>query len=123
MKKLLLTLISAVVSSSAMAEWVEVGNNEYELGDEYVVHTAYADPASIKKVGDISIIRIFIDKRRVKKINYKQKKLTQPQDDFIGWKAEFECKKKQSRSISSEWSLVTPDSIDEGLWKFACGKQ
>jgi cell division protein FtsL len=30
-KKLLLTLMLAVVSSSAMAEWVEVGSNEYDL--------------------------------------------------------------------------------------------
>ena len=45
MKKLLLTLMLAVVSTSAMAEWVEVGTTDS--------HLVYADPASIRKVGDI----------------------------------------------------------------------
>ena len=120
--KIILVILLAVMSCSVMVEWVEVGSNEYELGDEYVVHAAYADPASIRKVGNITKIRIFIDKRQVKKINYKQKKLAKPQASIVGWQAEFECKKAQSLSISSEWTPVSPDSIDEKLWKFACGK-
>jgi len=42
MHKAILMMLLTVVSSSAMAEWVEIGSNEYELEDEYVVHTAYA---------------------------------------------------------------------------------
>jgi len=110
MKKILLTLILAVVSSSAMAKWVEVGSNTHGLGDEYIM-TAYADPASIQKVGNIIKIRVFIGK-----------KLAKPQASIVGWQAEFECKKALSRSIPYEWAPVTPDSIDEKLLKFACGK-
>jgi len=122
MKKLLLTLMLAVVSSSVMAEWIYVGNNAYELGDKYVVHTAYANPASIQKVGNITKIRIFIDKRQVKKINYKKKSLPKPQAEIAGWHVEFECKQKQSRWRDNGWILVSPDSIDDKLWKYACGK-
>jgi hypothetical protein len=121
MHKTILMILLAVVSSSVMAEWVEVGNNKYELIDGYVVHTAYADPASIREVGNITKIRIFIDKRWVKKINYKQKKLAKPQAEFVGWQIEFECKQKQSR-WHDEWTPVSPDSIDDKLLKFACGK-
>lgn len=121
MKKLFLTLLLSV-SSNAVADWVYVGNNEYKIGDEYVVHTAYGDPASIQRVGNIAKLRIFIDKRRVKKIKYKKNELPKLQASVVGWQAEFECKKALSRSFSSEWAPVSPDSIDEGLWKLACGK-
>jgi len=103
-------------------EWIEVGSNTYMLGDDYIEITAFADPDTIRKMDNITKMRIFIDKRWVKKINYKQKKLAKPQASIVGWQAEFECKKAQSRSISHEWAPVSPDSIDEKLWKFACGK-
>ena len=44
MKKLLLTLMLAVVSSSAMAKWVKVSEDK--------LVTAYADPTTIRKNGD-----------------------------------------------------------------------
>ena len=48
MKKLLLTLMLAVVSSSAMAEWVEVGH----ANQQGVYINVYADPATIRKSGN-----------------------------------------------------------------------
>ena len=46
MKKLLLTLMLAIVSSSAMAEWVEIGTSDnYET-------IIYADPTTIRKSGN-----------------------------------------------------------------------
>ena len=43
MKKLFLTLMLAVVSSSAMAEWVEVAVSEKGAEEDFM--TAYADPS------------------------------------------------------------------------------
>ncbi len=37
MKKLLLFLMLTIVSSSAMAEWVEVGSNAHGFGGEYII--------------------------------------------------------------------------------------
>jgi hypothetical protein len=46
-KKLLLTLLLAVVSSSVMAEWVLYG---YSYGNKKgIIITVYADPATIRK--------------------------------------------------------------------------
>ncbi len=44
MKRLLLTLLLAVMSSSAMAEWVEVGVNDDGA-------TVYANPDTIRRAG------------------------------------------------------------------------
>ena len=46
MKKLLLTLLLAAVSSSAMAEWVYVAKNKEGT------YAVYADPTTIRKAGN-----------------------------------------------------------------------
>jgi hypothetical protein len=45
MRRLILSVLLAVVSSSAAAEWVEVGRAD--------TITAYADPATIRKAGNM----------------------------------------------------------------------
>jgi hypothetical protein len=45
MRKLILILLLAVLSSSAMAEWIKVGANDNS--------TIYADPATIRKEGNM----------------------------------------------------------------------
>jgi hypothetical protein len=45
MRKALLILLLAVVSNSAVAEWVQVGGNETAI--------TYADPATIRKAGNV----------------------------------------------------------------------
>jgi hypothetical protein len=45
MRKPILMMLLAVVSSSAAAEWVELGSNE--------ISTAYSDPATIRRNGDM----------------------------------------------------------------------
>jgi hypothetical protein len=51
MKKLLLTLVLAVVSSSAMAEWVGVGKKENFF--------SYVDSATIRKLGNM--VKIWVE--------------------------------------------------------------
>ena len=48
MKKLLLTFLLAVVSSSAMAEWVEVVKSGEGIEEKDFI-TVYADPDTIQK--------------------------------------------------------------------------
>jgi hypothetical protein len=123
MKKLLLILMLATVSNSAMAKWIEAGNYN---GFDPVVITAYADPASIRKVGGIVKMRVLIDYKPVEiveMVDGKQQKYVigkiEPEEPQV---VEFECKEAQSQSIISKWAPISPDSIDEKLWEFACGK-
>ena len=55
MKKLLLTLMLAIVSSSVMAEWVEISRNE-DFGI-----TVYADPANTRKSGNEVKMWVLVD--------------------------------------------------------------
>jgi hypothetical protein len=116
MKKLLLTLLLAIVSSSVMAEWVEVGTT-----DSYLV---YADPTSIRKVGDIVKMRTRVDYKPVEMVDGKKQKTIIAKAISVAWsQGEYDCKNIQFRAeFFYEWTPVSPDSIDEKLWKYACGK-
>jgi len=122
MKKLLLTLMLAVVSSSVMADWVEVGSSYISYAATKI--TAYANPTSIHKVGDIVIMRTRVDFKPVEMVDGKKQKSIFAKDKSVeSSQGEFDCKNDQSRAAASyEWAPVSPDSIDETLWKFACGK-
>jgi hypothetical protein len=129
MKKLLLTLMLAVVSSSAMAEWVEV---EISADGNTAI---YANPATLQKKDE-----------RVKMWTLLDHKIVQGDADFqymsTKQQFEFECKEVQFRglqligftnnmgkgnvvfsgNIDDSWRPVSPDSKEEKSWKYACGK-
>ena len=126
MKNLLLTLVLAVVSSSAMAEWVKVSEDK--------LVTAYADPTTIRKLGDKVKMWVMWDHLTAKVVNSKPHMSTRVQK-------EFNCKEETTRQIYAsaftdnmgrgdlinneggrEWEPVAPRIHDEALWKFACGK-
>jgi len=126
MKKLLLTLILAAVSSSAKAEWVEIGTTNKS--------TVYADPTTIRKLGNKVKMWALWDY------------LTAPEGDSkphmsVRIQNEYNCKEETSRQIYAttfsgnmaegntinrqggrEWQPVAPRTFGETLWKFACGK-
>ena len=85
MRKIILILLLAVVSSNAMAEWVAVNHNKYATG--------YADPATIVKDGNIAKMWSMVVRKR---ITY-----------FIGGYAfksiksqeEFDCKANKLRTL------------------------
>ena len=56
MKKLLLTLILAVMSSSAMAEWIAIHQDE-EI-------STYANPATMRKSGNKVKMWVLFDQKR-----------------------------------------------------------
>jgi len=89
MKKLLLTLMLAVVSSSAMAEWVEVAGSA-EGTEETEAVTAYADPDTIRKTGNRVKMWVLVDY----KITEEESGATS-----VRQKEEYDCKEKKSRIL------------------------
>jgi len=126
MKKLLLTLMLVVVSTSAMAKWVKVSEDK--------LVTAYADPRTIRKLGD-----------KVKMWALRDYSIAQEGDSkpymSVRIQNEYNCKEETARQIYAttfsgnmaegntinmqggrDWEPVAPRTVGEALWKFACGK-
>jgi len=128
MKKRLLTLMLAVVSSSAMAEWVHVSGNDR--------FTLYADPTTISESGNVVKMLRLTDFETPQGNIGEHYMSTRRQD-------EYNCVKGQRRIIfitahsenmgegyvvmrvvkkTSDWKSISPGSQGEAVWKFACGK-
>jgi hypothetical protein len=128
MRKAILMMLLAMVSSNAMAEWVKVGENE-ENAD-------YADTSSILKNGNKVIILSLSDFKTPQ---------TVASYTFLSSKrqAEFDCKEEQHRVLSfdwhsenmgkgqvvfassgtGKWEPVLLNSVVHTIWQFACGKK
>lgn len=113
-----------------MAEWTKVGESDKKGG-----YTAYADLASIRKVGDRAKMWALFDYKITQKVSGV---------DFLSEKIrrEYDCKEKQMRVLAfslfgwnmesgelvrsysqpQKWLAVQPKSIDETEWKVACGE-
>jgi len=128
MKKLLLTLMLAVVSSSAMAQWVGIATTH---GSIY-----YANPSTIRKSGNKVKVWTLIDFNSVQEDSG---------DKYLSSKSqeEYDCKEEQIRllyfswhsenmgkgevvytenKLAMVWRPVSPESVGRTMWKFACGK-
>lgn len=125
--KTILMLLLAVVSSGAVAEWINVSTDESGS-------SIYADPATIQKVGNRVKMWVLFDYR----------KATLDAGDrimSIRKHEEYDCKETQVRLLyiskhsgrftegkmvylndipNNEWVPVAPSSILEDLWKYAC---
>ncbi len=130
MKKLLFVLILAVVSSSVMAEWVEIAGSA-EGTDETEVITVYADPETILKTGN----RVKIWSLTDYKITEEESRATSARQ-----KDEYDCKEKKQRILfiafysghmgkgetilidneRGDWQQPLAGSIDEAILEFAC---
>ena len=129
MKKLLITLLLAVLSTSAMAEWTPI--NQTEMGTHYV------DFSTIRKVGNKVKMWTMHDYKTMQ--IYEGKYYLSNKSQF-----EYDCKNETSASVadlsfsdnmgsgqlvSSYYKNglnplpVSPGSIGEFVWKIACGKQ
>lgn len=132
MRNLLLSLMLAVVSSSAMAEWVEIMSSP-EDGI-----TLYADPATIRMSGNIAKMQGLADLKMGEK---------GPDNKLIYSlvsQMEFDCKKEQVRVLNhvgftksmgrgtrveddgvprAEWESIEIDGTSmKKMWKLACAK-
>jgi hypothetical protein len=129
MRQAAAVLLLALVSTGAAADvWFEVGAN-----DKF---TAYADPATIKRQGDMATMWAMFD--------YKTAQTTSPGKKHLSLKLkyEYDCKEGRARALTatafaegkakgeqvaeSNMSLapsaIAPGSIDESLFKYACTK-
>ena len=127
MPKAILILLLAAVSNGAAAEWVNVSTDDSGS-------TIYADPSTIRKVGNRVKMWVLFDYR----------KATLDAGDKIMSKRkheEYDCKKKQIRLLYlskhtgrftegkvvylndipyNKWVPVVPGSVLEDLWRYAC---
>jgi len=128
MQKLLLTLMLVLISTSAMAEWVEVA--ESEAG----TFIAYAESSTIQKTDNIVHMLVLIDYKTA------QTDASKSYMSKLGIR-KYDCKEKQNQADiktlhsnnmgggkhvgiigSRPWLPVSQGNTTELLWKFACGK-
>lgn len=120
----------AVMSSSAMAEWVEF------IEDDEETLTFYVDPTTILKNGNNVKMWGLIDYKKAQELPFL------PLYMSIKNQYEFNCKEEQTKVLyksyhaknkgrgkviysnnnPENWSPVSPDSIEKKLWKFVCEK-
>ena len=116
----------AVVSSSAVAEWVFVAETEEED-----FSTFYADPDTIRKSGNMVKMWVMEDDKIAEKLDVLSAR----------HKDEFDCNKKQYRRLfysfhsghmgrgetlfihneRGDWEPTPPGSVSEAILEFACG--
>lgn len=129
MRQAILIVLLAMVSSSVAAEWVEVGRNE--------ISTFYADPATIRKTGNMVKMWDLLDFKAVQARPYGTPYLSQKTQQ------EYDCKEEQTQIIdllryaenmgkgevastdsdSGKREPVRPGTASAALWEFACGKR
>jgi hypothetical protein len=134
MKKLLLTLMLVVVSSSAMAEWAEVG--WAEDGNA----TFYADPATIRKSSNKVKMWNMLDYKigTVIKLSYQSYIYVRS----LRRQTEYDCKEEKQRILyvdllsgnmgsgetvftahkEDDWVPIPHGAANLIFWKIACGK-
>jgi hypothetical protein len=125
MSKFFLIMLLALINSSVMAEWVEVGKSED--------FNVYVDPATIRKSGNkVRIWSLHDYKTAHGSIPYMSSTLER----------EHDCIKNQAQQLFlafysknmgrgttiwkdtelRNWRQVTSDTVKETVWKYACGK-
>ena len=130
MKKLLLTLMLALLSTDTKAEWIKVGESDNKGG-----YTTYADLASIRKVSNKVKMWVLFDykiEQKVSGVNFLSEKI----------RREYDCEEEQMRILAyslfswnmergelvrsysqpQKWEKIQPESMDETEWKVACTK-
>jgi hypothetical protein len=128
MRKAILMMLLGLVSSSAAAEWVELGGNE--------TATTYADPATIRKAGNMVRMWHLLDYTKARGIEAHKPHLS------VKMQNEYDCRQERSRTLAislhsgnmgegeilgtisapGNWRPVPPDTLVETLREFACGR-
>jgi surface-adhesin protein E len=130
MTGLLLIILLSLSCSPVFAEWVSVGGKvEGGMG-------AYADPATMRREGDLVKMEVLFDFKTIQ---------TKAGVSYLSAKAqmEYDCVEQRfgghavmyfsgnmgsgnlvdRSSGKGKWLPVSPGSLDQALWKFACGKK
>lgn len=128
MRKVILMMLLTVVSTGAMAEWIEVGSNKST--------TIYVDPATVKRAGNMATMWHLTDFKTDQKDMGEKYLSTKDQNEYDckGIKSRRRASSQHSKnrgegkvvysdSYTTRWKPVPPDSGIEILWKFACVKR
>ena len=131
MRKKFLLLITLLLLSSgpAYAEWMSLGESESGT-------TVHADPATIRREGDVVKMEVLFDFKTIQ---------TKAGVSYLSAKAhmEYDCAEQRfgghavmyfsdnmgrgtlrdRSSGKGKWLPVSPGSLDHALWKLACGKK
>ena len=128
MKKLLLTMLMLMVTTTASAEWTISG-----FSDSFI---QYVDRATIRRNGNFVKmwnLRDYMAMQTIADVSYFSSKR----------QLEYDCKEERSRRLAvsffsgrmgngnvvlndnepDKWGPIQPESIGEALWKVACGKK
>ena len=131
MKKILLALAFAFISTEALAQWTLIGETPDKGG-----YTIYADLASIQKTSNRVKMWILLDykiEQRTLGATYLSEKI----------RREFDCEEEQMRTLAfsyfswnmekrdlvrsynqpQKWEKIQDQSMDEKEWRIACGQQ
>jgi hypothetical protein len=129
MRNAIFMMLLAVVSSSAAAEWITAVITENI--------TTYADPATIRRAGDMVKMWHLYDYKTVRAPDGIKPYMS------IRVQAEYDCKEVRARLLSGffhsgnmaggeivyigsdpgTWTPIPPNTIMETLWKIACGRR
>jgi surface-adhesin protein E len=130
MTGLLLIILLSLSCSPVFAEWVSVGGKvEGGMG-------AYADPATMRREGDLVKMEVLFDFKTIQTkagVSYLSAK-AQMEYDCLEQRFEGHAVMYFSGNMGSgnlvdrssgkgKWLPVSPGSLDQALWKFACGKK
>ena len=130
MRRAIVAMLLAVVSSNAAAAWVEVAHDETQ--------TFYANPTTIRKTGNLVTMWDLIDFKTAQEVPTGSRKLMLS----IQGEYEYDCRKGQARSlydswhpehmgageviyfqsIPTRWEAVALAGTMKVFWKIACGK-
>ncbi|MGC2048062.1 MAG: surface-adhesin E family protein [Gallionella sp.] len=135
MIKLILVMLLAAVSNSAMAEWEQISATDDGPQDNYV------DRNSIQKNKHIVKMWSLVDFRKLQKLDESSSPMFY---QSIAKRFDYDCKKNQYRMTAynyysdksgegntvigdsnldnPDWQKVEPGSFQVVLWKIACGK-
>lgn len=130
MKKIILTLALALISTETLAKWTLIGESSDKGG-----YRIYVDLASAQKAGNRVKMWILFDykiEQSTLGANYLSEKI----------RREFDCEEEQMRKLAfsffswnmekgdlirsysqpQKWEKIRDKSMDENEWQLACGK-
>ena len=127
MRKSILMLLLAILSSNAMADWAFIERNEY--------YSLFVDGTTIRKTGNLARMWALNDYRAVQ-VSETGKRYKSTKIRF-----EYDCDEARARQLSwvdfsgnmgegnpeahdepSKWQPYPPGSLGEALKKLACGQ-
>lgn len=129
MKQLLLITLLVLSSGPACAEWMSFGESDSGT-------TVYADPTTKSRDGDLVKMWVLFDFKTAQ---------TKAGVSYLSAKAhmEYDCARQRFEGLAvmyvsgnmgsgnildrssgkGTWLRISPGSLDQALWKLACGKQ